>query len=149
MAGDAVNLDPTGPYIAAAFFCERLLEERSGVLSAVRIIDRIMAQAVGPEPPEQMPPTQLAITALIALKSGAARGRFKMVFTPEDPSGRKLDSHEFSVQLEGEERGVNHVINLNFIADIEGLYWFDVRLDDRLLTRMPLKVTYEPRRQPA
>ena len=30
-----------GPYLNAAFLCEKILEEKSGVLSAIRIIDRV------------------------------------------------------------------------------------------------------------
>jgi hypothetical protein len=30
-----------GPYLQAAFFCERLLEEADGVLSAIRIVDTV------------------------------------------------------------------------------------------------------------
>lgn len=29
----------TGPFLQMAVFCERLLEEKDGVLSAIRIID--------------------------------------------------------------------------------------------------------------
>ena len=35
-----------GPYIAAAFFCEGVIEDKLGTLSAIRIIDRLLTQLV-------------------------------------------------------------------------------------------------------
>ena len=34
-----------GPFVAAAFICERVLREVDGVLSAMRIIDRVTIKA--------------------------------------------------------------------------------------------------------
>jgi len=36
-----------GPYLQAAFFCERLLEEADGVMSAIRIVDTITTHGDG------------------------------------------------------------------------------------------------------
>jgi hypothetical protein len=45
------NGERGGPYIGAAFLCEKILQEKDGVLSAIRIVDRITHSAVGPEAP--------------------------------------------------------------------------------------------------
>ena len=42
--------DLGGPYLHAAHFCEKLLTEKDGVLSAIRIIDRITVTASGATP---------------------------------------------------------------------------------------------------
>jgi hypothetical protein len=141
-------MDTSGPHIATAVFCERVLHEQDGVLSLIRIVDRLNVRAEGPEPPKDMPPTMVQITAAITLKSGSARGRHKVTIRPEDPSGRQLDAHELNALCEGEERGPNFALNLNFVAEREGLYWFDVFFDDTPMTRIPLRVIYEPTRVP-
>ena len=53
-------MESTGPFIAAAVICENVLNEQDGVLSVIRIIDRLIQQAVGPEPPDDMPPLVIA-----------------------------------------------------------------------------------------
>ena len=64
----------TGPYLQAALLCERVMEEKDGVLSVIRIFDRVIQTASGPSAPEAMQPLNYAMTALIILKSGRATG---------------------------------------------------------------------------
>jgi hypothetical protein len=136
----------TGPYLQMAFFCEKVLEEKDGVSSAIRIVDRITHTATGPEPPGQMPPVPIALTAMISFKSGSARGRHILRVIPETPSGLRLAEISLPVQLEGDDRGMQATMNIRLQAEQEGLYWFDVFFDDVLVTRMPLRVVYQPMR---
>lgn len=139
--------ESTGPFLNAALFCERVLEERDGVLTVVRVIDRVIQRAAGPNPPPEMPPFPINITVFISVKSGSARGRHTVTLRPEDPSGLKLDAVQLPVLFEGDDRGANLVLNIGFQAEHEGLYWFDVLLDEQTqITRMPLRVVYEPTR---
>lgn len=134
----------TGPYLQMAFFCERILEEKDGVTSAIRIVDRITQTAKGPDPPDKMPPVQVALTALIGFKSGRARGRHILRIRPETPSANRLAEVSLPLQFEGEDRGVQSGMQIRLQAEEEGLYWFDVFLDDALITRMPLRIVYQP-----
>jgi hypothetical protein len=131
------------PYLAAAFFCERVLQEQDGVLSAIRVVDRFIQRAQGPSAPEDMPVFSVALTAFLSFKSGAARGRSTIHLRQESPSGVRGPELSLPVLFEGEDRGANLVLDINFQADQEGLYWFDVLLDDLLVTRMPLRVLYQ------
>jgi hypothetical protein len=124
-------------------FCERVLEDKDGVLSAIRIVDRIIHHARGPDSPEEMPTASVALTILVMLKAGAARGRNALRLRPEAPSGLRLPEVSFPVLFEGEDRGVNVVLPIQFEVDQEGVYWFDVTLDDALITRMPLRIVYQ------
>lgn len=141
------SVGSSGPFLTAALFCERVLEERDGVLTLVRIVDRFIQRAAGPSPPPEMPSFPINVTVFISVKSGAARGRHTITVRPEDPSGLQLEAVQLPVLFEGEDRGSNLVLNVGFQAEHEGLYWFDVLLDEKaLLTRMPLRVVYEPTR---
>lgn len=134
-----------GPFVVAALFCDRVLEEKDGVLSAIRIVDRTTIAA--PEGSALV----VALTALIALKPGKAVGRYAIGLRPEAPSGMQLPALKAPINFEGGEgdRGVNLVLPLHMEAE-EGLYWFDVLwMDDRagteeMLTRMPLRVVWQP-----
>jgi len=88
----------------------------------------------------------VAVNALVSLKSGTAKGRFKVKIRPEAPSGELLPAIEVPVLFEGEERGVNLILQIAIQAEHEGLYWFDVFLEEGRLTRIPLRVVYQPQR---
>ena len=131
-----------GPYIQAAALCEQVIEERSGVLSLIRIIDTIVHTEARPDAPAEMPLVNYPLKLVLMLKSGRARGRHEFKVFPELPSGEVKSPFMQSVQMEGEERGANTVISLMFSGAMEGLYWFNVHFDDTLLTRIPLRVRY-------
>lgn len=142
----------SGPYIAAALFCERVLQESDGVLSAIRIIDQQIVH--GPNVPGDMPPATMNATLLIALKAGETRGRYTVRVAPEEPSGQQLPPVDFAVNFLGGdgEQGVNLIVPLGMQVVQEGLYWFDIQWVDtkaaadsvELLTRVPLRVVYQP-----
>ncbi len=132
-----------GPWLVAALLCEKVLEEKDSALSAIRIVDRIILNASGPGAPEKMPPLPVQLTALISFKSGFAKGNFTVKVRPVSPSQQKIQGMDFPIFLEGDERGANVIVNLGMTLNEDGLYWFDVLLGDRLLTRMPLRIIYQ------
>ena len=137
------NGETNGPYLTAALLCEKVLQEKDGILSAIRIVDRIIATAQGSQPPEQMPPVPVNITALLMLKSGEARGSYTVKIQPVAPSGFRSTEVSWPIFLEGEDRGANVVLQIVFQATEEGVYWFEVNLKEELLTRIPLRVVYQ------
>ena len=131
-----------GPYITAATFCEQVLQEASGVLSLIRIVDRMTTTATGPTAPEQMPTSQLNWTLVIALKSGDARGSHPVKIVPQLPSGETLQPITLSAHLEGENKGQNLLARMNMPLEMPGIYWFQIFVDDQLMTKVPLEVIY-------
>jgi hypothetical protein len=132
----------SGPYVQVAAFCERVLEEKDGVLTAVRIIDRFTQ--VRPAPSQSgFIPQPVSAVLLVMLKSGDARGSHELVIEVESPSGIRRPLLSLSVLFEGEDRGVNVIVPLSFHPEEEGLYWFNVQTAYRLLTRMPLRVVFQ------
>jgi len=132
-----------GPWLQAAVFCEKLLQEQDGVVSLIRVIDRFMIQASGPEPPERMPAARLSMMGYLAFKSGIARGSYSVTIKGVSPLGRPLPGMTLPMLLEGEDRGAGLGFQLNLDAQEEGLYWFEVLIGERLITRMPLRVVYQ------
>jgi hypothetical protein len=148
------SLTPSkGPYLQLACLCEKVLNDSDGVLSLIRIVDRLIQTATGIDVPDQMPPFLLSdIKLVIALKAGEARGRYAIKIRPEDPSGIQLPPFETPIQLSPGNQGVNLVSDLQFAVQLEGVYWFDVlfvpggEAEDWLLTRIPLEVLYRPQK---
>jgi hypothetical protein len=133
-----------------AVLCEKVLQEQGGVLSVIRLIDTLTQSASGPEPPKQMPPFMADLTMVVVLRADQARGRFGIKIRPEAPSGEQLPSFEQTIQLTGGPWGASIVAPMAFPIGQEGVFWFDVFLTgpsdqpERLLTRMPLEVFYQP-----
>jgi hypothetical protein len=145
----------TGPHVTLAVLCERALVEADGVLSIIRIVDRLTQTATGESPPEQMPPFIVSdIRMVIALKPDRARGRFSLKLVMEDPSGTRIPLGENDVTLQSGNNGVNVMSPVQFVIQHEGVYWVDVLLggprqqEDELMTRVPFEVVYQRQRVP-
>ena len=136
-------MDKPKPYISAALLCERVLIEKDEVITAVRVIDKVSIKADAL--PEGLKPA-IMLTGLIGLKSGPAVGDFILRLSVIPPSGEvKPDLLTLPANLKGGDHGQNFVLNLGLGIESEGLYWFEVFLDDVSLTKIPLTVTIEPR----
>lgn len=134
-----------GPFLSAALLCEKVLEERDGVKSAVRIIDRVTRTVIGPSPPEEMEPFDWEGTLLIKLKSGWARGSYPLQVNLIKPSGESPVPLQHTVYFEGEEdRGVDIIGKMVIKFDQVGIYWFKIYLSGELLTQIPLRIIYMP-----
>ncbi len=92
-----------------------------------------------------MPTTNYTAFLAITLKSGEARGSHEIKIIREPPSGiRDTDPLlNMTVNLEGQERGAGIYGPVNMTFNQQGLYWFDVYVDDTLMTRMPFRVIYQ------
>lgn len=124
-----------------AAVCEKVLQERDGVLSLIRVIDRLNVLAVGQASPEQLV-GRLRPTLAVCLRSGDARGRHPVAIAVERPDGTSPDPQVFEVLFEGDDRGVNLIVNMDLDA-VEGLYWFTVSVNGRELTKVPFRVIYQ------
>ena len=134
----------SGPFISMALICERVLQERDGVVSLIRVVDRFYVHGTAKE----MPQSQITGTLMIGMKSGFQRGKMHVKVKLRTPSGKELPEQEFPVLFEGEDRGIGVIAPFNLGVDEEGLYWFDVFLEENLITRIPIRVVYQRRAQP-
>lgn len=138
-----LETESTGPYLATAVLCEKVLREADGVVSLIRIVDRLVVSTSGPVPAL---PTQWAVqselTLFIAFKPGAALGKEQVVVQVERPDGIRSQLANLPRVFEGEDRGAQATLPLSAVPlHQEGLYWFHVRLGDRLITKASLRLT--------
>src|SRR5260370_5270472 len=133
----------SGPYLVAALLCEKVLQEKDGIVSIIRMVDRITLTASASISPEALPPLTLNLTLFLAFKSGSARGSNTIKLRIESPSGIKLPEQLLPIFFEGEDRGANLILALNMVVDQERVYWFDILLEEELFTRVPLRVIYQ------
>lgn len=136
--------------MAAAVFCERAIEDKEGVLSLIRVVDKFSVMPLVPRDassgpiPEQMPPVPLHITMVLMLKSGNASGNHEVQFLIEDPSGETKALPEAPVPvLLTEGGGTNLTVALQLDVHHTGMFWVHVLVDGRELTEMPLDVVIQ------
>ena len=82
------------PYVQAASVCERVLQEADGVLSAIRMVDKLTLRIQEIPKPVDAPADAQPVNAmqvidlslLVALKSGDLSGEFTMSVRMRDPN---------------------------------------------------------------
>jgi hypothetical protein len=131
-----------GPYLGVAVLCEKVLHERDGVMSVIRMVDRVTLTSRGHTPAE-MPRGILSFMLYLMFKSGDARGTFQIGVRSVNPSGQVISTASFPLLMEGEDRGAALVTQFALEAREEGVYWFDILLEEQVITRVPLRVVYQ------
>jgi hypothetical protein len=135
-----------GPYLTAAFFCEKVLQESDGVLSAIRIVDRWNVTGTTDT---LAGPAVIQASLLLMFKSGIYRGNAQVTIVPISPqSNARLQAMVVPVLFEGEDdRGTNIKAPLAFPVQEVGTYWFEVQLAgqalaSRVITAIPMRIAY-------
>jgi len=139
-----------GPYICGAFFCEKILKENDGVLSAIRIIDRLTFHGQTNDVTEGMLPQTYDLDLLIILKTGEASGATTVKIEGQKPMPPHLRPIEQSIHLEQpSSKGANLQIHLRFEFDQPGVWWFKILVNGFERTRVPLEIIWlpQPKRQ--
>ena len=81
---------------------------------------------------------------IVSFKAGFMRGKQTVAIRPVSPTGVDLPAMEFPVLFEGDDdRGLALVFPVQWVPPEEGLFWWDVYLNQELVTRMPLRVIYQ------
>ena len=129
----------SGPHLQLAALCEKVLQEKDGVISLIRVVDRFTV----PGTQRDMPPSTIQTTLVVSFKAGDAVGKHYIKIRPQKPSGEFLPEQEFPALFEGADRGVAIVAQMALVLDEEGLYWLDVIFEESVVTRIPLRVLYQ------
>jgi hypothetical protein len=128
-----------GPHLSAAVLCNYVLEEKDGVNSIIRIVDRL---TVTTGATQVMPEFQATFLLYLSFKSGSAKGTYEAGVVLVNPNGEEEQRMTIPFFCEGEERGNNIKIALNLLIKRPGLYWFNILLADQMITRVPLRVIH-------
>ncbi len=132
--------------MSAAFLCEKVLTDTDGARSAIRIIDRVIRTASGASPPETMEPFNFPVILFLRFQSGSSRGLLELEVRVLKPVGEFPTQLRRTISFEGDDDSSTDMVgNLHLWLDQPGLYWFDVYLENVRVTRIPLRVLYQPR----
>ena len=131
------------PFLSAAFLCEKVLQEKDEVLTAVRIVDMLFVSIPANMPSDAKPMIQA--TALVAFKKaspGTEAEMHQVALRVCTPSGRQLPPLMADIVFKPVDQlsGFNLIGNLNIGVEEFGLFWLDVLLDNELMTRIPFRL---------
>jgi len=127
------------PWVQLAALCQAALTENTGQLSIIRFVDRWMIVDTKAE----MQPTNIQLTMAIILKSDQMKGQYRLRLRFRTPTGNVTEGPEMPALFEGDDRGVQAILPSGILATEPGLYWFDVLVEDEVVTRVPLRVLYQ------
>ena len=126
-----------GPFIQAALICERVLEEKDGTLSALRIIDKVTSA----EPPTDEKPALLLCHALTMMKWGDFNGDVVLTVEIENPSGERTEVLRTQGPVQAHPKGGANVYGpLALAFKRTGTFWAVFLLNQREISRVPLDV---------
>jgi len=137
----------SGPHLAAAFLCEKVLVERDGVMTFVRVVDRFVIPVFENLPAGvQVPTPIIQVTLFVSLKAGLlGTGKYKVSVKGNKPDGSEMPVNTQQVFFQGsEDMGANMGFQMALQSPEEGLFWFDIYFEDALLTRVPMRVLHQP-----
>jgi hypothetical protein len=135
-----------GPCVAAACFCENVIEDKSdGAMSLIRIIDKITITLQSPPAPPDFPSDEnrlgVNIIAFVSLKAGDSPGEHAVRMEMVSPSGKRNPPWVQQITFPAEPTsGANIRMNSVIYIVAGGLFWLEVFVDDKLLTCMPLQI---------
>jgi hypothetical protein len=149
MAKASKQSKKSGPHLAAAFFCEGIIEDANDhSLSAIRIVDtfRIVLPPTAPEGfPSETNRLPVHISGLLSFKTGDSPGEHVVRLVAESPSGKKQTVLEQTITLTDAPQGGTNVRLHQVLAvkSRKGLFWIHVYLDGKRVTRMPLHISVD------
>jgi hypothetical protein len=135
----------SGPHLAAAFFCDGIIEDaKDHALSAIRMVDtfRIVLPSSAPKDfPSETNRLPVPVSGLLSFKTGDSPGEHVVKLVVESPSGKKQTVYEQHFILGKEPTGGAN-IRLHQTVQVKkgGLFWMHVFLDGKRVTIMPFQI---------
>jgi hypothetical protein len=131
-----------GPHLSAALFCDQILEEKEGTLSAIRIVDTLTLRIPQSTPTGQKVPVE--VWMLLMVKSGDSPGKHEVRVDMLSPTGRlnrgKPQVYDLSEQPYG---GINLRLMVTIAVKKGGVFWAKTYLDGKLIANTPLYIIVE------
>src|SRR5437867_12477948 len=138
MSEPTVAMPVPRPWVQLATLCQTALTENTGQVSIIRIVNRWIVVGATPE----MQPTNIQLTLAIILKSDQMRGQYQLRVRLRSPTGNVSEGPELPALFEGDDRGVQAILPSGILATEQGLYWFEVLVEEEVVTRVPLRILY-------
>ncbi len=123
----------SGPWIQTAVLCEQVAGEASGKVTATDIVDGVAIEGG----------SQLDLNLMIALVRGDWLGAINLRVIAYDPEGNVIAA----MDVEGDPPSIPYalsriIVPVEIVPGAPGVYWFDLLIEDRTITRIPLRIDW-------
>lgn len=132
---------PLEPRLKVGALCERVLQEKDGVISIIRLIDRLVITAQGIDVPKELPPGMTRVTVIMCWVSGL--GDYEAKVRVNTPDNEIIESGTLPFRLDSLEAVHNQIVKMTIPVRLPGNYWFEFILNDEVRGRVPLRVIYQ------
>ena len=148
MAKTKVKSKPIGgPFLAAAVFCDNIVEDTDHSISAIMIIDGVVlyvSEDAPPDFPSKEKQMLIMQKVLLTFRSGDSPGKHQLSIVLHQPNGKRVKVMDKEIELTPPPHGgVNLKTGIQLSVHSSGLFLFDVILDGKRLTRMPFNVAIQ------
>lgn len=134
--------DRKSPYLLMAVLCQRADQDQYGSFNVINVLEQLIVGSDDPNAPVEFPGFRLESQLVVSLASGDRRGDGVVTIEPIDPAMNHLEPVSQDVRFSGEDHRVTIVSNVSMDVEHTGVYWFNVSLDQKWLTSIPLRIGY-------
>jgi hypothetical protein len=128
----------SGPYVALAVFCARIDRQTDGSTDVIGILESLNLDS--PFSP-LMINDSLIMTAVVSVRGDKIRGSYPLAIRGHYPDGTPGTTLSQLVEFSDAQPTATIALPIEIAISDLGEYWFDVTLDQRVLTRVRLDVT--------
>jgi len=128
----------SGPYVALAVFCTRIDRQTDGTTDVIGVVESLNLDSPFAPP---MTNNSLIMTAVVSVRGDTMRGAFPLAIRGHYPDGTPGTTLSQLVEFSDAQPTATIALPIQIAIGELGEYWFDVMLDQRLLTRVRLDVT--------
>jgi hypothetical protein len=128
----------SGPYVALAVFCTRIDRQTDGSTDVIGVVESLNLDSPFSPP---MTNNSLMMTAVVSVRGDTMRGAYPLAIRGHYPDGTPGTTLSQLVEFSDAQPTATIALPIQIAIGDLGEYWFDVTLDQRLLTRVRLDVT--------
>jgi hypothetical protein len=126
-----------GPYVATAVFCTRIDRQADGSIDIIGVVESVnLASPFSPP----LTNNSLMMTAVVSVRGGTLRGAFPLAIRGHYPDGTPGTTLSQLVEFTDAQPTATMALPIQIAIGDLGVYWFDVTLNQQLLTRIALDV---------
>jgi hypothetical protein len=126
-----------GPYVALAVFCTRIDRQTDGSTDVVGVVETLNLDSPFSPP---MTNNSLMMTAVVSVRGDTMRGAYPLAIRGHYPDGTPGTTLSQLIEFSDAQPTATIALPIQIAIGELGEYWFDVTLDQQLLTRVRLDV---------
>jgi hypothetical protein len=126
-----------GPYVALAVFCTRIDRQTDGSTDVVGVVETLNLDSPFSPP---ITNNSLMMTAVVSVRGDRMRGAYPLAIRGHYPDGTPGTTLSQLIEFSDAQPTATIALPIQIAIGELGEYWFDVTLDQQLLTRVRLDV---------